>query len=411
MRQAPSLNKNSLFYIPLCLYIIFTLVNASLLEDLMSSIIKYAWLSIIVLLLAFRAIKYEQFNRKKFFYWAGTIIVSLIPLMHGYYTPVIIGFMSLSCTDVPFKKVMRLILITMIVTTMIIVLSSQLGIIRNLVYSHNQSGKISLVYAYGFRYYSTLAYVLMASILLFMSLKNRICSWIEIFLVLIVNFFFYRIHTNVLAYLCVLMFVALYAVYFKLYIIKRTGKSKQSLVVARIMPWILFITTVIFVIIYRKTGLNDANDIFGGNQLIARLRYSSYALDTYGIKLFGSHVVVYGMSSFVYGNSQTAFYIDSGYWHSIIVYGVVFSIGLLIVYTKIMRYLCIQRDRVLYIHLMVFLIISVVNNFLLNVAFNPMILLWGNVVTKLSSVETSDDSNSMCSNVLRQQSGSNSICD
>jgi len=170
--------------------------------------------------------------------------------------------------------------------------------------------------------------------------------------------------------------------------IRNHTKRFERLVV--LLPWIACLFTVLIVYLYRSNSIASIiiSKLFNGNQLIARLNYSSIAIDKYGFKLFGSKVEMFGQTAYTFGGAPSAFYIDSGYMYSLIANGIIFTIFLLMIYSYLLKTLLNQGEPQQFLYLVLIVLISVINNFLLNIIYNPLLITYGIALLEINYNDT-----------------------
>src|SRR5699024_4578028 len=66
---------------------------------------------------------------------------------------------------------------------------------------------------------------------------------------------------------------------------------------------------------------------------------------------------------------------DSGYLYTLLAYGILFTLLLLLCYTWIFQYLYRQKEVLLYGWLGLFMFLNIFNNYLLLLEINPLLLL------------------------------------
>ena len=104
-------------------------------------------------------------------------------------------------------------------------------------------------------------------------------------------------------------------------------------------------------------------------------QYAVEAIEKYGIRLFATRVQQFGNTAKVYGSAESAFYIDSGYVYSVIAYGIIFTVLVLVLYTILFRYLYQTNEKILYLWVATMLFSSIMNNFLYDIMNNPVLFL------------------------------------
>ena len=131
----------------------------------------------------------------------------------------------------------------------------------------------------------------------------------------------------------------------------------------------------------------EYNEVFWMAVLIDvfALGFCVYFYKTYGIKILGQHIEMNTISDKHYNGADNNVYLDSGYVYSLIVYGLVLTLIILIMYTLISRHIIKKGDVVLIVWFIVMLGAIVVNNFILNLIFNPLLFLFPKAINDFIS--------------------------
>ncbi len=373
---------NLCFFLAYDLFIALNVLQSSNVDFMVSSWIRYTVGLLIMFLLIVKIISGKKILLRTVVKWGGLITISLIPILHSYSTPLLVMMLILACENVPQEKIILRMQIGLLVWSFVVFLLCYLGVLTNYVYAHNLNGVYIQVYAYGFKYYSTIGYIAMAELMAYLMQRKKECYWLELACIVLADYLLYRIHTTTLAFYAVLLFVLAYIVTHKIKIFNFSKWKRFWTFIAIGIPWAAMGITLISVSLYRTSGMTQLLRVFNGNQLIARLRFSSQAIDMYGINLFGSQVEVYGQTAFIYGGAKSEFYIDSGYMYSLIVYGVVFTLMILSLYSLILKYIYLTQKDTLFLYMLIFTGICIINNFLLSASYNPLLLIGGSAILK-----------------------------
>ena len=368
-----------LYIITLDLYVFYQIIFASNVNNYVSHNIKVLILLFCCSLLFVKWLLYEDYTVNKLILWIvfiGSFSVFFIFRHH------LIIFLSLlliiSGENIEINVLLRHILFGIIVWSSFVFLLSFAGLIENYLFYHYKSGHNIEVYTYGFAYYGTIGYCVMSGIIIFFLLRSFKCTWFEIIIMGFLNYAAYQIHTTTLAYYGVWMFIIGFIFIVKFKMINYSGRFWG--LVSILLPWMLFLFTLVVVYIYKYFGLESLIKIYNGNQLISRLIYSVEAIEKYGIHFLGNDVEMYGQTLFRYFNAPSSFYIDSGYIYTLIANGVMVTILLLSLYSIILAYFYHTKKYVYYFSFALMLCLCVINNFTVNIIYNPLLLFGGNAM-------------------------------
>lgn len=265
----------------------------------------------------------------------------------------------------------RLLYVTMIVLFLgwlFVTGSSLIGILENRTYARPALGLTAQTY--GFNYYAYPTMALFTCSVIYLIYHRQRCSYLRLIAVFLLNYFAAQVYTT-RVYLWALTA-------FELYLIL-TCKWKFIKLKSRIWDFIArwgylacFAGTYIVYSNYDKSRpfWAAANAFLSG-----RLQLGKQGLDNYQLSLFGTEVIMSGNAERVYGNVSTeSDYIDSGYLYTLLAYGIVFSLIIILCYTLVFRYLYLKQEILLYGWMGLFMILNIVNNYVLLIEINPMLL-------------------------------------
>lgn len=360
-----------LFFNALICYCAHYFLNASLLEEILPNIF-FTLLKIVILALLFlKWMTVENFTEKKIFTWGIILSALLLVMLTGGYRALMLSVcLIISGQNVDFDKIIKVLFFNTIFWLVVIVLLCKIGILPDYTFEHNVGGVSTVAHSFGFKYYSWIGYISMAATMMWIYLRKRL-NIFELGILVALNVLLYKFHTTNLPLGLTLLFILAYFVVEKMHIIQ--FKSKVWKMVATILPVVLCSFTFTVVIAYGK-GLFSLS-ISWMNTIVSRLKYSVQAIEEYGIHLYATNVEQLGNTAKVYGEADSSFYIDSGYVYSIIAYGIIFTVIILVFYTILFRYLYKNNNRILYIWITSLLFASCVNNFLYDIINNPVLFL------------------------------------
>jgi len=91
--------------------------------------------------------------------------------------------------------------------------------------------------------------------------------------------------------------------------------------------------------------------------------------------------------------AQNYFYIDSGFFYSLIGYGILFTVIFLLIYSYLYEHSAKNNDKPLFIWLTCVLIFTLINNVWVSIATNPVLLVFG---CFMQSIRTKDAETMRC---------------
>lgn len=360
-----------IFLITLFIYVTSQLIQASTLGYILPSAL-FVLIRFGVLVATTLSIVARKKHSKKYV-MAMLVIVAAIMAMVAFgeylWALAIPLFLVLASDGTDYKCIIKCVAFAIIFATVLVILMCALHAIPDYTYTHRVGNVIKVAHSWGFKYYSSLGYVSMALTAMYLYLHDDI-SFFKLSIIAIFNYFLFLVHTTQLSLLLSVIFLVAYVFTRKLNLLNFNNKFWK--VVSTIIPSLLCLGTIWLVELYNKNALILSLQF---STLTSRLKYSVQAIDQYGISLFGSEVTMYGNTQKYYGNATSGFYIDSGFLYSLIAYGIIFTVLIIFIYTLIYRYIASSGDSFLFVWLSVILVACVVNNFLLNCYFNPIIFL------------------------------------
>lgn len=248
--------------------------------------------------------------------------------------------------------------------------SAVIGFIPNDVYIHE--GKKA--YALGFAYYSNIPYILLVALLAFFWLANSRKKENIILLTSIpLQILIYKISTTRLV-------LAIYSIFIVTVILSRILNSNRKHKILMFFSTIMFpcaaIMTFFVSIYYAKNGF-----FMSLNKLLNnRLEFNARAFITYKISIIGEKIIT-SNEGFDANYVNRYFYVDSGYVYSLISYGIVFFIILMVLYSLLSRKAIRDNDIKLAIWCFIICLFSVINNIMFKISINPLPILALNAVT------------------------------
>ena len=378
IKQRPS--EVWIFQIILFIYVALQLLASSTFDYLLPHsffrVIRYGvLLSTLFLILIYR--KYSLKYTLTIFFIAIVLIIML--LFNEVFLAVAIPLLLVLASKVTnFNDILKCIMSATIFATTFIILSCVLNILPDYTYAHMIGDVVKVAHSYGFKYYSSPGYITMTLTAIYLYLHEN-SSYLRLCVIFLIDYALFLLHTNQTSILVSIFLIVIYIFTKKIKILNFNNKICNFFSV--IFPSFLCFGTIGLVNLYKINVLILPQSL---STLTSRLENSLQAINQYGISLFGTTVTMYGGTQKHYGNALSSFYIDSGFLYSLIAYGVVFTVAIILIYTIIYRYTVNSNDAFLFVWLSVILAACVVNNYLLNCCFNPLIFLLPQAIQNMS---------------------------
>ena len=276
-----------------------------------------------------------------------------------------------SARNIPIKKILKVTLNLQIILTMVIVISSILGIIENDVWYRDDG---QLRYGLGYRYTSYLSNFFFHMILMYAYIKdNKKISFLNVILILVLNEIIYRATDTRAVYYLIILLVIL------IYIFQYSKINIQKNIFFNILFKYCFIIFA-FIAIYCSINFDNSNGIYRGlNEILSgRLDLGRISYEQYGIPILGQFVQwATGRAGIERGYTVAYRYVDSSYLNIAINYGIIFLALICIGFTIIMINL-VKKNKVKECVVLLFLAIhSITDPQLIQLQYNPFLLMLG----------------------------------
>lgn len=269
-----------------------------------------------------------------------------------------------SARDIHYKKLLSTFSMATFTVLLITVLSSEMGIISNMVMNVNGGYRHSL----GFTYVSFASQRMFFAVCSYLMLRDKKISYLEILLLLSLTLYFYQ-QTSTSSPFFLSILILVYAL-ISLKVVKREIISKNSFL-SFIMKssFIISLCIILYFCFYSSGELFHLVDQFTHN----RLRLSVNGFQTFGVFLFGQKVSFSTLDLF--GNFTSNYnFIDSSFVQLFVIDGLIVASFISLALTNIMRYfVSIQKDIVLAC-LGVMIIHGIFDPQMLVLQYSPLIL-------------------------------------
>lgn len=266
-----------------------------------------------------------------------------------------------------FENIVRVSKNSSIITTLVVLLSSIVGIIPNMRFQE----RMRTAYGFGFSYYSALPFIVFFIMLMDFycnNSNNRKNTLSKYFLWGIIQYIVYYFSTLRLTLYLSIISIGLFFIVDK---VKGLKLNKKFFVFGSIILFPLGACICAYVM-YMYNASNVIWLTFN-RFLNNRLYLSHLGLQRYPLKLFGQKIVTNTVIKNGYVQTSNFFYIDSGFVYSLLGYGVVFTVFLIIMYSYIMYSACKKNQKAIFIWGVMVCIFSLVNNTWVSITYNPLL--------------------------------------
>ena len=267
--------------------------------------------------------------------------------------------------NIPFNDIVKACMNMVIAFMLLVVIFSLIGIIPDVQFERQNS----IAHSMGYFYYSNLSYQIFFYFVSYLYIKNeKKNQWLRCCLFLLVNFLVYLLTTLRLTFYFSILFII------SIYVIKHIDFNKKKWKFFSIFcyPGMAVLSILIASMYMSKNTLIEKVNFV----LLNRIKLSYWALVNYGISLFGKHIetqtakTVDGVIDY-----STYFYVDSGYIFTLIEYGILVFLIIILIYSVITCYSLEVKNKYLFIWAIMTCFMSLINNMLNNVVVNPLIFL------------------------------------
>lgn len=313
--------------------------------------------------------------------WKIVIIVfsTLVTyIFTGYANLVVIAFLIVGAQGVKDKDIIKINAYVVTLMTIFIVISANLGIIRNDIYLRTLTGDDSYIKAQGFLGYGSISYIVFMLNLSYVYVKKKL-KYTNIIIMLVIDVIVWQIFSNRLTLGLEIFFLLL------LLVSRRWNlKSWISGKITILIPTICMLISVLATMSYSPNNviLSKINDA-----LSWRLYYGKIGIEKYMVSLFGQQISMRGNLAVGQTSQEAYYYIDCGYVYSLLAYGVLMTVLVLIMYTIMLHCTRLKNNRVLFCILVVMMTANCINNFWLNCVLNPFMLFFFSVLKERKIIQ------------------------
>lgn len=359
--------KNTLFYVPYVIYLLYSLINTSFYAKYVSSYGKILLFICFLLLIIREAIDFKLNYREG-------ILVFILTLIAGYFyiyfgiSQSLLPIFIYSARNMDVVKIFRISYRISLFMLLFIILSSYIGIIQNYI-SYSATRERQYL---GFRYALYPSSIFCNIVFLKVYLEKENISWLTLGALLIGNYVLFQYTDSRLTFILGLLLLIVSAMMKKISAIKRLALNRMFLGIF----FLAALFSIYFTLNYNYLSDWQANL---NEELGGRLALGYSTLKFYGYGLFGRQLslVGNGLDEEGFLNTATYDYVDNLYVLILLKAGIIFLIIFLISMTIIMRKIYRRKDSYLYIIFILLALHGVIDDLILLPQYNSFWLVIG----------------------------------
>ena len=352
--------KNTLFYVPYVIYLLYSLINTSFYAKYISSYGKILLLICFLLLILREAIDFKLNYREGILLFILTLIAGYFYVYFGISQSLVPIFIY-SARNMDVVKIFRISYRISLFMLLFIILSSYVGIIQNYI-SYSATRERQYL---GFRYALYPSSIFCNIVFLKVYLEKENISWLALGALLIGNYVLFQYTDSRLTFILGLLLLIVSAMMKKIPVIK-------SLALNRMFLGIFFLAALFS--IYFTLNYNYLSDWQANlnEELGGRLALGYSTLKFYGYGFFGRQLslVGNGLDEEGFPNTATYDYVDNLYVLILLKAGIIFLIIFLVGMTIIMRKIYRRKDSYLYIIFILLAFHGVIDDLILLPQYN-----------------------------------------
>lgn len=364
--------KNTLFYVPYVIYLLYSLINTSFYAKYVSSYGKILLFICFLLLIIREAIDFKLNYREG-------ILVFILTLIAGYFyiyfgiSQSLLSIFIYSARNMDVVKIFRISYRISLFMLLFIILSSYIGIIQNYI-SYSATREREYL---GFRYALYPSSIFCNIIFLKVYLEKENISWLALGALLIGNYVLFQYTDSRLTFILGLLLLIVSAMMKKIPPIKRLALNRMFIGIF----FLAALFSIYFTLNYNYLSDWQANL---NEELGGRLALGYSTLKFYGYGLFGKQLslVGNGLDEEGFLNTATYDYVDNLYVLILLKAGIIFLIIFLVSMTIIMRKIYRRKDSYLYIIFILLALHGVIDDLILLPQYNSFWFVVGELFVR-----------------------------
>lgn len=351
-----------LFFIAYSLYLVKVILETTMFKIYIGKNIDLLINIVVVVLLIMKIIFCEKYSPKIFITASIFSILALLIYKQSSYANIIFLILFIiGAKNVEFIKIVKCFLIIKLIITCLAIIGANLGVIEHIIYIRDGKIRNSFGSIYATDFAAGIFFILIG----YSYIRYEKFSIKESIIYIFIGYILLELCDTRLDSLCII------GLAFIMLIRKSIEKNK---IWRKIILISIPISAIISIELSKGYDVNNKLMLFLNKALSGRLRLGKQGIDEYGFKPFGQTVEMIGNG----GRNippTNYFFIDSSYLHIALRYGVIILILIcgLLVY-KINKNIK-NGDIALGIIIMIIAINSIVAHHLIDLAYNPFILI------------------------------------
>lgn len=374
-----TLNKETIFLIGFSFYLIQAFLKTTMFREVIPSFL-FSFIKLVGISLVVFKIGVEKYTVKKILILFITFIIFFLSFWKSTYSILLeYAIFVIGAKGISFKKIANLYFKINFVLLMITIISSQIGIIEDLVYYRKDKDKYR--HSFGAVYPTDFAAHVFFLSLAYVYKKDKKITWYQIVCILTSALLIYQFCDARLDAICIVLvaFISLCnkwnVIYFKNFFVKY-GLIFSFLICGALS---LFLTI----------NYDNSNEFYiKTNELLSsRLRIGNMMYHEYGIKMFGQLVEDHGFGGSLTFEYEVYNYIDCSYLRILLKYGLVSSILITILNIVISQKLYKTQNYNILLLLLLVSINSMVAQHYIDFSYNFLLLIY------LANLENEEEKN------------------
>ncbi len=258
------------------------------------------------------------------------------------------GVFLVSSDKSSVKNIAKTIAATLLFTTLLFGLFSQVGIIEDRLVARFDR----MAHAFGFRRYAFPARQILFAWCAYLCMRNKKLSWIELTVDLGIIWLIYYLTTQRVTLAVFIIVWIMYVVIVKYEVIKIDTKFMKLCSLIGFTIFGIFSVAISYFYDSSVWWMSKFNSVVNG-----RIHLGQKAFNRYDINLFGQEIITDTIGEF-----GSFFYIDNGYLDALFSYGLILFVIVTVLYTFIHWYSCHINDKGLFIWMTASMIYNFIDN-------------------------------------------------
>lgn len=375
---------NKYIYYVFSFYLIVMVFSSSVLVDPEEFsfhnyiILMLSFIKILIFLFFLVKIFFDFLNKRINLIYSSVfiVLVFIVTIFSRNNDLMTLMIIMLGLSNCKFKRILKIYLFSQLLGLILVVLLSAVGVFSNQLFDTSRYR-----FGLGFGWTTTSSMLFFFILCSYLSIKENSISLSNLSFLFLSSVFIYMLTGSRYVFIIelFLFLMTLFSKYLSLLYNKILSlKIIQYLIVAT--PWILasLIMGMCYLFTIQNAILMKINDLLSN-----RLVLGSRALRQYGISIFGQNIIWNGHGTDIINHNIYNF-VDSSYLRVLLDNGIIFLVLVLFAYSFFLYKLLIKKQYSILIVLISVLLLSFTEPWLIDVMYNPFVLLGGIVFFRKS---------------------------